>query len=294
MPTGFPDYSLDISGTLQVGDGGTGNTALPAHEVLLGNGIGPVAWSGLGQAKSVYQTVAQNQDPLFQDPDFNNCDITPLVTQDGLRLHGWNNQQSPAVVFDELGTTGDKALVLLQEDPYAPPVSGAVNGDLLLYNANAKKIGLQSGPVGSPLLLGPSTLALPLVTNYNGRATAGQGLPIVVATSSNGALTGATSYTVTLVASSPGANWYRITGYIVETDAGVSGSTTLTVGFYDGVIVSQQLIVFAPSVANTPKGAFTQGTAFFRAQAGTAITLIITTGNTAAHKLYVCTLEQLN
>lgn len=63
--TGLPIIS-GTTGTLSVARGGTGDTTLVAHGVLIGNGTGAVAVTGTGTAGQVLTSNGASSDPTFQ------------------------------------------------------------------------------------------------------------------------------------------------------------------------------------------------------------------------------------
>lgn len=69
----FPSYSAvsltaDVSGTLPVGNGGTGQTTLTSHGVLLGAAASAVAASAAGIAGQVFTSGGASADGTYADP----------------------------------------------------------------------------------------------------------------------------------------------------------------------------------------------------------------------------------
>jgi hypothetical protein len=60
------NLTSQVTGTLPVANGGTGDTTLAAHGVLIGAGTGSVAVSGAGSAGQVLTSNGASADPTFQ------------------------------------------------------------------------------------------------------------------------------------------------------------------------------------------------------------------------------------
>ena len=60
------DASHDITGVLPVANGGTGQSTLPAHEILVGEGTSPVASIGNATAGYLLTSNGSGADPTFQ------------------------------------------------------------------------------------------------------------------------------------------------------------------------------------------------------------------------------------
>jgi hypothetical protein len=284
MPAGYADYSLDQSGVLNVVNGGTGQAALTQNAVLLGNGGGPVLSTAAGTARQNFQIPAGGGAPQFQEAEFNKADIYPTVQGGGLTVHGTTTPVlAPAVVLrdDTAGLARGSLGFAAQTGQY---FSDMLVGDFALRaDNNTLRLGTASGASTLQILSGGTVGITNTLASYNGRATAGVGIPTVVATYVNGGLTGATSYTVTLVASTPTFTWYRVSGYLMIIPGVAGGTMSLTLNFNNGVA---QSLAFSPGVAGTSGGNFSQGSTFVRCASGTAVTLTITTGNAAG--TYVC------
>jgi hypothetical protein len=292
MPAGYADYSLDQSGVLNVVNGGTGQAALTQNGVLLGNAGGPVLSTAAGTSRQNFQIPAAGTVPQFQDADFNKVDVTPLIAGVGVTLHGSAALgNAPGFTLYDDGLPGQRGALGLAT-AVASYLSDSQPGDICL-RANTATLRLAAGTGATHLACNPNgtvTIANTL-SSYHGTATGGQGVAFVAAVASNGSLTGATSYTVTLMATPPGYNWYRVQGYIVLAAGTAAGNTSLAVTFQDGT--AAQTITFAPVVGNTGVGVHTQGMTMFRVTPAAAINLVITTGSTTTTFLYVCVLEQL-
>jgi len=64
---GLIDLETDVTGTLPVGNGGTGVSSLTDHGVLLGSGSGAVSVTGAGTSGQVLTSNGASSDPTFQD-----------------------------------------------------------------------------------------------------------------------------------------------------------------------------------------------------------------------------------
>jgi hypothetical protein len=64
---GLIDLATDVTGTLPVGNGGTGVTTMTDHGVLLGSGTAAVSVTGAGTSGQVLTSNGASSDPTFQD-----------------------------------------------------------------------------------------------------------------------------------------------------------------------------------------------------------------------------------
>jgi hypothetical protein len=72
--------TITVSGTLNVAHGGTGNVALTAHSVLLGEGTSPIAFATIGTAGRVLTDQGAGVDPVFAAPAPAPYTLDPVTT----------------------------------------------------------------------------------------------------------------------------------------------------------------------------------------------------------------------
>ena len=288
MATGYPDYTLELSGVVQPANGGTGRDSWLVNEVPLGNGNQP-----FGGATPPVDSGDIFQGGLSLNPRFYSSAIpfsvspytfgAPLLQ---LRAAAGAFQPQASIQCEDSLTHLYSAELGLCMDA-AEIVSTALAGDFVLLCSNGRVILASTG--GKQVMLDSAGVQLPFIEQCNGLSTAGQGVPIIISGHTL-QVSGATSYTVTLLASPPAVGTYRVSGFLTQVTSGGSGNMSIAVNFND--VTTAESITFAPSAATGSVGAKSQGTAFFRAISSASIVAVLTTNNTATF-IYALALERV-
>jgi hypothetical protein len=277
MPTGYPDYTLELAGTVQVANGGTGLTTWPANAIPLGNGNQPM---GYVEPWTSGVPVQANPAGGFSCGYVNNAGYPMPLSADasGVTLKLQGNYPSsayiPCIAFYDWGNSATLATILAALAA-GQGVSNSLVDDFIIQSL-AGRILLAQGSAGPQLILDSGGLRSPLVETYNGLTTVGQGHPVIVGALSVGPLTGSTSYTETLLASAP-AGMYRVCAQLYQISGAGSGNMSVSVSYTENAATRTTAV--APAVATGAGGDHTEGVAFIRSDATANITLTLTTNN---------------
>ena len=214
MAEGYPDYTLQIDGVVQLNNGGTGVTSLPAGSIPIGNG---------------------NQ-PLLNVPAGSDGNI--LVWNAGLGLPNWtldlgniaffgDNSGTATIVVVGNSTTPTNAFIEWQDHgsglkadvalatQAGTGVANSAQDDFVIVGPTAKRIILAEGVSGPQIILDAGGVQLPAVESVAGIATTGPGVAGIVASSNqpnkNGALTLANLFTPAAAGLFRISLWFEIT-----------------------------------------------------------------------------------
>lgn len=94
MPVGFPDYYGGLTLPVTVEEGGTGQTSLVDHAVLVGAGTSGVTSLPLGTAGEALLSNGSGADPSWGNPTVDVSQITGILAV----AHGGTGSSSPALV----------------------------------------------------------------------------------------------------------------------------------------------------------------------------------------------------
>lgn len=228
--TGLP-LTTGVTGTLPVGSGGTGQTTLTAHGVLIGNGSSAVAATGAGTTGQCLTSNGASSDPTFQS-----CGGGGGVTTTGSPSSGQVAVMSGAnSITGTSGLTSSAGAVTATGSITANGFvsSGASTGSLTLTNVggNAKSVILQAGDPTAD-----RTFVLPIADGTNGQ---------VLQTNGSGVLsfgTPAGGGTVTSIATTS-----PITGGTITTTGTIACATCVTSA---SALTNGQLVAGAGSQAS--------------------------------------------
>jgi len=253
MSQGYPDYTLDVSGTVQVNQGGTGNTSFPAYSLLLGNGTQPLVWQSLAGGLGI------------------NC-IDPVG---GIELAVEQGGPESYAYFQLNDGTSGK-LIYLAMSLYANVLGLGDAIDDFAIICPARFIIAAEGATSPQVVIDSGGIQLPAIESLGGFSTTGIGAAAVMADHGWSGLTGSTSYTETLLASAPSGRYF-VGAWLYQTASGGTGNMSVSVGYEYTATALTQLV--APAVASGALHAVTGGSTYFDQNVTGNITVTATTNN---------------
>lgn len=246
MAQGYPDYTLELAGVVQVANGGTGLTTFTAGKILTGNGINPM--------------IPTNSLPeLFLGPAGGAAlEIVGAGSQSESGYIEFLDSSLGAVAYMELCSAVD-ALGF-----------GEQLFDLLIGNTSGRVVIAQT-VTGPQLILDSGGLELSGVGKINGLATVGQGVPVIIASVRSAGLSGSTALLTLLTSAS--AALYRVTCTLDIDAVGTWASGDIAIEFTDIAGTAERVnpATSAVGVAAWAAGGCFSGCALLDCKAGTAI-----------------------
>jgi hypothetical protein len=295
MPTGYPDYTLELAGTVQVANGGTGLTTWPANAIPLGNGNQPM---GYVEPWTSGVPVQANPAGGFSCGYVNNAGYPMALSADtsGVTLNLQGNSPSsayiPCIAFYDWGNSATLAKILAALAA-GQGVSNSQVNDFIIQSLAARVV-LAQGSAGPQVILDSGGVQLPRIESVNGLTTIGEGVavPMVYV---HGEAASATGSLTALLASAPGGT-YRASASIAINVLGTRTAALMAIQWTDttGTLVAAYPANLAYAGTAMAAGVAAGGSVLMNVKAGTNISYQFQVGGGAGGSFdWVVVLERL-